>query len=246
MTQGGPLQSTVSVLYFMYEEGFKWWNLGNASAVAFILFLLMFAVTALLGCARRRGMHMKRASPAIVVNGALVALAAAEPVSAVVDGVGVAHAARRGQHVSAAALPRDADAGQLPRAVCCARGMTRYLVNSLLLATAVTALSLAVQHARRLCVRQVALRGPRAHLPRDAGGAGDSVAGGDDAAVPAAQADGAGQHVRGRRSCRRWRAYSASSSCGNTRSRFPTNCSTPRASTAPASFASSARSCCRR
>ena len=28
MTQGGPLQSTVSVLYFMYEEGFKWWNLG--------------------------------------------------------------------------------------------------------------------------------------------------------------------------------------------------------------------------
>jgi multiple sugar transport system permease protein len=33
MTQGGPLQSTVSVLYFMYEEGFKWWNLGSASAV---------------------------------------------------------------------------------------------------------------------------------------------------------------------------------------------------------------------
>jgi len=45
MTQGGPLQSTVSILYFMYEEGFKWWNLGNASAVAFILFLLIFAVT---------------------------------------------------------------------------------------------------------------------------------------------------------------------------------------------------------
>ena len=45
MTQGGPLQSTVSVLYFMYDEGFKWWNLGNASAVAFLLFLLIFAVT---------------------------------------------------------------------------------------------------------------------------------------------------------------------------------------------------------
>src|SRR6185503_1092132 len=25
MTQGGPLRSTVSVLYFMYEEGFHWW-----------------------------------------------------------------------------------------------------------------------------------------------------------------------------------------------------------------------------
>jgi multiple sugar transport system permease protein len=47
MTQGGPLQSTVSVLYFMYEEGFKWWNLGSASAVAFVLFIIIFAVTAL-------------------------------------------------------------------------------------------------------------------------------------------------------------------------------------------------------
>ena len=46
MTQGGPLQSTMSVLYLMYEEGFKWWNLGSASAVAFLLFVLMFAVTA--------------------------------------------------------------------------------------------------------------------------------------------------------------------------------------------------------
>jgi len=47
MTQGGPLQSTVSVLYFMYEQGFKWWNLGSASAVAFVLFLVIFVVTAL-------------------------------------------------------------------------------------------------------------------------------------------------------------------------------------------------------
>ena len=55
MTQGGPQQSTVSVLYFMYEEGFKWWNLGFASAIAFILYLLMFAVTMLqLYVSRRR------------------------------------------------------------------------------------------------------------------------------------------------------------------------------------------------
>ncbi len=45
MTQGGPLQSTVSVLYLMYEEGFRWWNLGRASAVAFLLFVLMVAVS---------------------------------------------------------------------------------------------------------------------------------------------------------------------------------------------------------
>src|SRR5437016_4715220 len=48
MTQGGPLQSTVSVLYLMYEEGFKWWSLGLASAIAFALFALMLACTALL------------------------------------------------------------------------------------------------------------------------------------------------------------------------------------------------------
>jgi multiple sugar transport system permease protein len=48
MTEGGPLQSTVSVLYLMYDEGFTWWNLGSASAVAFALFVVMFAVTALM------------------------------------------------------------------------------------------------------------------------------------------------------------------------------------------------------
>ncbi|MBB6599414.1 sugar ABC transporter permease [Luteimonas sp. MC1825] len=57
MTRGDPLQSTVSVLYFMFEEGFKWWNLGRASAVAFMLFLVILAVTTLLlRIGRRRGL----------------------------------------------------------------------------------------------------------------------------------------------------------------------------------------------
>jgi multiple sugar transport system permease protein len=56
MTQGGPSQRTVTILYFMYEEGFKWWNLGSASAVAFVLFLCIFAVAMLqLVAARRLG-----------------------------------------------------------------------------------------------------------------------------------------------------------------------------------------------
>jgi len=57
MTQGGPLQSTVSVLYFMYEEGFKWWNLGSASAVAFLLFLFIFAITLVQLRLSRRGVE---------------------------------------------------------------------------------------------------------------------------------------------------------------------------------------------
>jgi multiple sugar transport system permease protein len=55
MTQGGPLQSTVSVLYLMYEEGFRWWNLGQASAVAFVLFVLMVVATQGLQRLGRRG-----------------------------------------------------------------------------------------------------------------------------------------------------------------------------------------------
>lgn len=45
MTQGGPVESTVSVLYYMYDQGFRWWNLGFASAIAVALFLVMFALT---------------------------------------------------------------------------------------------------------------------------------------------------------------------------------------------------------
>ena len=48
MTQGGPMRSTLTALYFMYDEGFKWWNLGRASAVAFMLFVPMFLITSLL------------------------------------------------------------------------------------------------------------------------------------------------------------------------------------------------------
>ncbi len=45
MTLGGPAQSTTTILYFMFDEGFKWWNLGQASAVALVLFLMILAVT---------------------------------------------------------------------------------------------------------------------------------------------------------------------------------------------------------
>ncbi|MGN6518269.1 MAG: carbohydrate ABC transporter permease [Dokdonella sp.] len=55
MTRGDPLQSTVSVLYYMYEEGFKWWSLGRATAIAFLLFALILAVTRVLVRMGRRG-----------------------------------------------------------------------------------------------------------------------------------------------------------------------------------------------
>ena len=45
MTQGGPANSTLSVVLLMYEEGFRWWNLGYGAAVAFVLFALILTVS---------------------------------------------------------------------------------------------------------------------------------------------------------------------------------------------------------
>jgi multiple sugar transport system permease protein len=56
MTRGDPLQSTVSVLYYMFQQGFEWWNLGRATAIAFVLFALTLLVTrVLLRIGRRNG-----------------------------------------------------------------------------------------------------------------------------------------------------------------------------------------------
>jgi multiple sugar transport system permease protein len=47
MTGGGPLKSTLSMVLYMYEEGFRWWRLGNAAAIAFILFVVILVFTLL-------------------------------------------------------------------------------------------------------------------------------------------------------------------------------------------------------
>jgi multiple sugar transport system permease protein len=47
MTQGGPVNSTLSVVLYMYEQGFRWWRLGYAAAIAFALFLIILAATLL-------------------------------------------------------------------------------------------------------------------------------------------------------------------------------------------------------
>jgi multiple sugar transport system permease protein len=45
--EGGPLNSTLSIVMLMYREGFRWWNMGYAAAVAFVLFALVMIATAL-------------------------------------------------------------------------------------------------------------------------------------------------------------------------------------------------------
>lgn len=45
MTQGGPLNSTLSIVLLMYQQGFRWWNMGYSAALAFILFAMILIVS---------------------------------------------------------------------------------------------------------------------------------------------------------------------------------------------------------
>jgi multiple sugar transport system permease protein len=47
MTGGGPLRATTSLVLLMYEEGFRWWRMGVAAAVAFVLFVIILMWTLL-------------------------------------------------------------------------------------------------------------------------------------------------------------------------------------------------------
>jgi multiple sugar transport system permease protein len=46
LTRGGPLLSTVTVVYLIYSNGFEWYKTGYASAMAYGLFLILIVLTA--------------------------------------------------------------------------------------------------------------------------------------------------------------------------------------------------------
>jgi multiple sugar transport system permease protein len=54
MTQGGPLYATTSVVLLMYEQGFRWWNMGHAAAIAFVLFGIILVFTLIQIALQRR------------------------------------------------------------------------------------------------------------------------------------------------------------------------------------------------
>jgi multiple sugar transport system permease protein len=55
LTQGGPLGATTSISLYIYQQGFQYNAFGFASAASLVLFVLIFAVTAVQLRARRRG-----------------------------------------------------------------------------------------------------------------------------------------------------------------------------------------------
>jgi len=45
MTQGGPVDATNTLIYYVYQQGFVAYNAGRAAAAAMVLFAIMFGIT---------------------------------------------------------------------------------------------------------------------------------------------------------------------------------------------------------
>ena len=65
MTRGGPEDKTRFVAMFIYDQAFQYQRVGYAAAVAWVLFILIVALTALAFAARSRSRMIVRASSAV-------------------------------------------------------------------------------------------------------------------------------------------------------------------------------------
>jgi multiple sugar transport system permease protein len=58
-TQGGPLNATTVLVYYLYEQAFQQFNFGFASAIAYFLFLVIIVVTVIQFRVGRRFTHYR-------------------------------------------------------------------------------------------------------------------------------------------------------------------------------------------
>ncbi len=54
MTRGGPANATLTLSYYVYQNAFQFFQMGNAAALSYILFAIVFAVTLIQFRAQRR------------------------------------------------------------------------------------------------------------------------------------------------------------------------------------------------
>jgi multiple sugar transport system permease protein len=57
MTGGGPLKSTSVIVYEIYQQSFKFYRFGYASAIAWVLFVIIFIVTAVQWITQKKWVH---------------------------------------------------------------------------------------------------------------------------------------------------------------------------------------------
>ena len=54
---GEPTEATITLVYFIYEEGFNFFRMGYAAAASWILFLIVAALTIVYFRSQRRWVH---------------------------------------------------------------------------------------------------------------------------------------------------------------------------------------------
>lgn len=59
LTQGGPRRTTTVVVYWLFQNAFTYFKLGKASALAYMLFVLLLALTGLQWAMRKRWVHQE-------------------------------------------------------------------------------------------------------------------------------------------------------------------------------------------
>jgi multiple sugar transport system permease protein len=57
MTQGGPMNTTRTVVFYVYEEGIRNFRAGSSSAAAWVLFVIIMAVTLVQFGMQKRWVH---------------------------------------------------------------------------------------------------------------------------------------------------------------------------------------------
>src|SRR5699024_2618453 len=57
MTKGGPNDATNTVVYYIYQNGFEYFKMGYASAVAMIMFVIIFIITLLQMILQKKWVH---------------------------------------------------------------------------------------------------------------------------------------------------------------------------------------------
>lgn len=57
LTDGGPNYSSTVIVYQIYEEGFERFKMGYASAMSWVLFLIIMLVTSITWMTQNRKVH---------------------------------------------------------------------------------------------------------------------------------------------------------------------------------------------
>jgi multiple sugar transport system permease protein len=57
MTEGGPAQATTTMVYYIYVNGWRYFKMGKASALAWVLLVLIGILTAVQFAGQKRWVH---------------------------------------------------------------------------------------------------------------------------------------------------------------------------------------------